>query len=218
MRFLESRDMAKGNLYKLSDFFFDADSQRRYQSQDMVSDGSEFDNIRFNLHGSQDAAWLNQYVNYEKWYGYSAVGEAIRHYDIFPEPSGRHRLKNLVWYFEPVGADPTRGVCWQLPYDYDASWGPSFNNGWDHANNGLYGHVNVSGQPYIDKPEMKIAHRNVLRSFRDLVWQEDQVGGLLDDRAAFISELTKADQDRWRNAPSTAGTANDDTLASKCRI
>ncbi|MFT5855106.1 MAG: hypothetical protein ACI8XO_002354, partial [Verrucomicrobiales bacterium] len=215
VRFLESRDMTKGNLYKLSDFYFDAGRQRRYQALGMVSDGSEFDNIRFNLHGGQDATWLNQSVNYEKWYGYSAVGEAIRHYDIFPEPSGRHRLKNLVWYFEPVGSDPTRGVCWELPYDYDASWGPNFNNGWDHANNGLYGHVTVGGQPYIDKPEMKIAHRNVLRSFRDLVWQPDQIGGLLDDRAAFISELTEADRDRWLNAPTSAGTANDDSLASK---
>ncbi|MEJ6582076.1 MAG: lamin tail domain-containing protein [Akkermansiaceae bacterium] len=215
VRFLESRDLPKGNLYKLSDFFFDADSQRRYQSQDMVSDGSEFDNIRFNLHGGQNATWLNEHVNYKKWYGYSAVGEAIRHYDIFPEPTGRHRLKNLVWYFEPTGPDPTRGVCWELPYDYDASWGPNFNNGWDHARNGLYGHVIVNGQPYLDKPAMKIAHRNVLRSFRDLVWQPDQVGGLLDDRAAFIADMTMADQDRWRSAPLSSGTANDDALAAK---
>ncbi len=215
VRFLESRDMPKGNLYKLSDFFFDAESQRRYQARDMVNDGSEFDNIRFNLHGGQDATWLNENVNYDSWYGYSAVGEAIRHYDIFPEPSGRHRLKNLVWYFEPTGIDPSRGVCWLLPYDYDASWGPSFNNGWDHARNGLYGHVTVGGQPYIDKPEMKIAHRNVLRSFRDLVWQPDQVGNLLDDRAAFISDMTQADQDRWRSAPTSAGTANEDPLTFK---
>ncbi len=215
VRFLESRDMTKGNLYKLSDFMFDAERQRRYQALGMVSDGSEFDNIRDNLHGGQTATWLNEHVNYERWYGYSAVGEAIRHYDIFPEPTGRHRLKNLVWYFEPVGTDPTRGVCWHLPYDYDASWGPNFNNGWDHANNGLYGHVAIGGNPYIDKPDMKIAHRNVLRSFRDLVWQPDQIEGLLDDRAAVIAELSEADRDRWRLAPATAGTANDDPLAFK---
>ncbi len=215
VRFLESRGLQKGNLYKLSDFYFDAGRQRRHQALGMVSDGSEFDNIRFNLHGGQTAAWLNQYVNYEKWYGYSAVGEAIRHYDIFPEPSGRHRLKNLVWYFEPTGADPARGVCWQMPYDYDASWGPNFNNGWDHANNGLYGHVIVDGRPYIDKPEMKVAHRNVLRSFRDLVWQRDQIEGLIDDRAALIADFSLADQDRWRGAPADAGSAVDDPLTFK---
>lgn len=215
VRFLESRDMTKGNLYKLSDFIFDADRQRRYQSSDMVSDGSEFDNIRFNLHGGQTANWLEDHVNYDQWYRYSAVGEAIRHYDIFPEPTGRHRLKNVVWYFDPVGNDPTRGQLWQLPYDYDASWGPSFNEGWDHANNGLYGHVQIDGQPYIDKPDMKIAHRNVLRSFRDLVWQPDQINNLLDHFEVFLSELSKADQDRWRNAPSSEGTANDDPLSEK---
>lgn len=215
VRFLESREMPKGNLYKLSDFFFDAESQRRYQARDMVADGSEFDHIRFNLHGGQTADWLNRHVNYDRWYSYSAVGEAIRHYDIFPEPTGRHRLKNLVWYFEPTGPDPTRGQCWFLPYDYDASWGPSFNDGWDHARNGLYGHVTVGGMPYLDKPEMKMAHRNVLRSFRDLVWQPDQVGSLLDDRAAMILEMSQADQDRWRYAPVSAGTAIDDPVSFK---
>jgi hypothetical protein len=138
--YLDARGMTKGNLYKMSDWIWDADRQRRYQSSDMVSDGSEFNNIRDNLHGGQNAAWLNQYVNYEKWYRYSAVAEGIRHYDIFPFTDDiRHALKNLAWYFEPTGTDPTRGVCMFLPYDWDASFGPSFNNGWDHANNALYG-------------------------------------------------------------------------------
>lgn len=216
--FLEARNMTKGNLYKMSDWIWDAERQRRYQSPDMVRDGSEFNNIRDNLHGGQTAAWMQQYVNYEKWYRYSAVAEAIRHYDVFPYTEDvRHALKNLAWYFEPVGADPTRGVCTFMPYDWDASFGPNWNNGWDHANNALYGwDASTSfGMPYIDKPEMKIAHRNVLREFRDLIWQPDQINPLMDDRAAVIGELSKADQDRWRNAPLATGTANDDPLAYK---
>lgn len=216
--FLEDRGMTKGNLYKMSDWIWDAERQRRYQSSDMVRDGSEFNNIRDNLHGGQDAAWLQQHVNYDKWYRYSAVAEAIRHYDVFPYTDDiRHALKNLAWYFEPAGNDPTRGVCTFLPYDWDASFGPNWNNGWETANNGLYGwDMSTSdGLPYIDKPDMKIAHRNVLREFRDLIWQPDQIKGLMDDRAAVISELSRADQDRWRNAPISAGTANDDTLIYK---
>jgi hypothetical protein len=216
--FLDARKMTKGNLYKMSDWIWDAERQRRYQSPDMVRDGSEFNNIRDNLHGGQSAAWLQQFVNYEKWYRYSAVAEAIRHYDVFPYTEDiRHALKNLAWYFEPVGADPTRGLCMFLPYDWDASFGPNWNNGWEHANNALYGWDSTTsfGMPYLDKPEMKIAHRNVLREFRDLIWQTDQINSLMNDRAAVISELSKADQDRWRNAPRAAGTANDDTLVYK---
>ena len=216
--FLDARGMTSGNLYKMSDWIWDAERQRRYQSPDMVRDGSEFNNIRDNLHGGQTAAWLQQYVNYDKWYRYSAVAEAIRHYDLFPYTDNlRHSLKNLAWYFEPVGTDPTRGVCTFLPYDWDASFGPNWNNGWEHANNALYGWdmTTSDGMPYVDKPEMKIAHRNVLREFRDLIWQTDQIDNLMDDRAAVISELSKADQDRWRNAPQASGTANDDTLVYK---
>ena len=218
--YLDARGMAKGNLYKMSDWIWDADRQRRYQSPDMVRDGSEFNNVRDNLHGGQSAAWLNQYVNYEKWYRYSAVAEGIRHYDLFPYTDDvRNSLKNLAWYFEPVGADPTRGVCTFLPYDWDASFGPSFNNGWEHANNALYGWdqstATQNGMTYIDKPEMKLAHRNVLREFRDLIWQTDQLNNLMDDRAAVIAEFSKADQDRWRNAPVASGTGNDDALTTK---
>lgn len=219
--FLENHGMEKGNLYKMSDWIWDADRQRRYQSPDMVSDGSEFNNIRDNLHGAQSAAWLQEYVNYDKWYRYSAVAEGIRHYDVFPyiNEGVRHALKNLAWYFEPTGSEPTRGLCWFLPYDWDASFGPNWNNGWEHANNALYGwdmstNSAPAGASYINKPDMKIEHRNVLREFRDLIWQEDQIYGLIDDRAAVIAEFFKADMDRWRNAPVSAGTANDDPLMS----
>ena len=50
---------------------------------------------------------------------------------------------------------------------------------------------------------------HVLREFRDLVWQPGQLNALMDDRAAVISELSKADQDRWRNAPLGGGTADE---------
>lgn len=216
--FLDARGMTKGNLYKMSDWIWDAERQRRYQSPDMVRDGSEFNNIRDNLHGGQNAAWLNQFVNYPSWYRYSAVAEAIRHYDVFPYTDPlRHALKNLAWYFEPVGPDPATGVCVFMPFDWDASFGPNWNNGWEHANNALYGHdmSTSDGMPYTNKPEMKRDHRNVLREFRDLVWQPDQVNALLDHRARVIAAFSQADQDRWRNAPADAGTANDDPLAFK---
>lgn len=218
--FLDARGMTKGNLYKMSDWIWDADRQRRYQAPDMVADGSEFNNIRDNLHGGQTAEWLRRHVNYDKWYRYSAVAEAIRHYDLFPYTDDiRHALKNLAWYFEPVGSDPTRGLCWFLPYDWDASFGPSFNNGWEHANNALYGwdSSTQNGMAYVNKPDMKIEHRNVLREFRDLVWQPDQLNGLIDDRGNVIAELYKADMDRWRNAPARDGTeyANTITMPAK---
>jgi hypothetical protein len=216
--FLDARGIEKGNLYKMSDWIWDAERQRRYQSSDMVRDGSEFNTIRDQLHGGQNQAWLLDKVDYDSWYRYSAVAEAIRHYDVFPYTDDiRHALKNLSWHFAPVGSDPARGRVTFLPYDWDASFGPNWNSGWEHANNALYGwDMSTSdGMPYVNKPAMKLEHRNVLREFRDLVWQPGQLNALIDDRAAVIAELTKADRDRWRNAPPAAGTANDDPLDFK---
>jgi hypothetical protein len=216
--FLDARGIEKGNLYKMSDWIWDAERQRRYQSPDMVRDGSEFNTIRDQLHGGQSQAWLLDKVDYSSWYRYSAVAEAIRHYDVFPYTDDiRHALKNLAWHFAPVGSDPTRGRVTFLPYDWDASFGPNWNNGWEHANNALYGwDMSTSdGMPYLDKPAMKLEHRNVLREFRDLVWQPDQINGLIDHRAAVIAEISKADRDRWRGAPLAAGSATDDPLSFK---
>lgn len=216
--FLDANDLAPGNLYKMSDWVWEGATQRRYQASTMVTDVSEYNNIRDNLHGGQNQAWLQQYVNYDRWYRYSAVAEAIRHYDLFPYTDDiRHAMKNLAWYFEPVGADPTRGVVTFLPYDWDASFGPNWNNGWEHANNALYGWdmTTSNGMSYVDKPAMKLEHRNVLREFRDLVWQPGQLNALMDDRAAVISEISKADQDRWRGAPQASGTGVDDPLTYK---
>lgn len=216
--FLQAREMTPGNLYKMSDWVWDGGTQRRYQASNMVSDLSEYNNIRDNTHGGQSQAWLQQYINYDKWYRYSAVVEGIRHYDLFPFTDDiRHAMKNMGWYFEPVGTDPSRGIVTMLPYDWDASFGPNWNNGWEHFNNALYGWdmTTSNGMPYVNKPSMKIEHRNVLREFRDLVWQPGQLNALMDDRAAVISELTKADQDRWRNAPLGTGTAVDDPLSYK---
>ncbi|CAN5480490.1 hypothetical protein BH23VER1_BH23VER1_19110 [soil metagenome] len=214
VRFLDARDMAKGNLYKLSDWLFDGKSQQRYQAADAVSDAADYDDIHLNVHGGQAEQWLKSRIDYDKWYHYSAVLEAIRHYDMFPEPFGRHRMKNLVFYFEPDATNPN-GKCWFLPYDWDASFGPNFNNGWDQAHNAIYNRVRIGSATPLIKPQMIIEHRNVLRSFRDLVWQPDQLEPLIDDYAAVIAAFSEADRDRWRLAPASEGTQNDSPLAAK---
>ena len=84
--------------------------------------------------------------------------------------------------------------------------GSELNEGWDQANNGLYGHVIIGRASPIAKPAMARDHRNVLRAFRDLVWQPDQIQGLIDNRAEVIREFSGADRDRWRQAPSSQGT------------
>ena len=133
--FLEARNLPKGNFYKMSDWEQNGEMAERYQAKGAVDYGEDFDNIRYNIHQTASDTYLKTYVNMPLWYRYNAVQEAIRHYDIFVEPTGRHRIKNLIWYFEPKAGTNGLGYLWFMPYDWDASFGPSFNSGWDFVHN-----------------------------------------------------------------------------------
>ncbi len=197
-RFLDSRNLVKGNLYKLTDTVSDGKEQQRYQAPGAVIDASDYLNIKNNLRASRDDAWLRAHVNWDLWYRYTAVEEAIRHYDYWPEAD-----KNMAFYFEPVEGNPY-GLLWQLPYDSDASWGPTWNSGIDLPQNAVN-----NREPF--QREL----RNTIREFRDLVWQEDVIFPMIDDVAAFITAFQPADYERWRSAPAAEGREDFGTLASK---
>ncbi|MBI9017560.1 MAG: lamin tail domain-containing protein [Phycisphaerae bacterium] len=206
VRFLEEHNLVKGNLYKLSDWVFEGERQKRYQAENVVSDCSDYENIRWNLNSTQTELWLKQHVNFDLWYRYHTVSEAIRHYDVFPQPLGRHTMKNMAWYFEPVADNPL-GLMWFLPYDSDATWGPTWNEGKDHAKAAIY---DGSG-----KPAMQIEYRNYMREFRDLFWQEEIINPMIDELATRIADFVPADRDRWRNAPAEEGNMDFGSLEDK---
>ena len=128
----------------MSDWTQNSEMEERYQAKGAPDFGEDFDNIRYNVHQTASDAFIQQYVNMPLWYKYNAAQEAIRHYDIFTEPTGRHRMKNLIWYFEPKAGTNGLGHLWFMPYDWDASFGPNFNSGWDLVHNALYDHNDVA--------------------------------------------------------------------------
>ena len=186
-RFLDAHGLEDGNLYKLKDGQFNGLDLRRNQGRFAVTTDADFQNIRRNLRPSRDAEWLNAHVNYPRWYRYHAVVEGIRHYDFRPADS---HSKNRAWYFEPDYSGTEFGRLWTLPWDSDASWGPNWNSGIDYTKDAIFGGGG--------KPVFKQAYRNYLREFRDLVWTEEVIEGMIDELAAFVEEFSSADRDRWR--------------------
>ena len=87
VRFLKSHDLAKGNIYKLLSGVTNGLDVRKYLAQDAVDDGSDFSNILYNLRPERSDVWLDQHVNYDEWYRYHAVVDAVRHYDVQPNLS-----------------------------------------------------------------------------------------------------------------------------------
>lgn len=203
-RFLDAHGLADGTLYKLKDGIFSGDELRRNQGRYAVTTDADFQNIRRSLRPQQSEAWLNAHVNYGKWYPYHAVVEGIRHYDF--RPSDTHS-KNRAWFFEPIYDETPYGRLWTLPWDSDASWGPNWNEGIDYSKNAIFANGG--------KPAFKQAYRNCLREFRDLVWTEEVIHQMIDDLAGFVLEFSQADRDRWRGAPSDAGTQDFGAITTK---
>ncbi len=202
-RFLDAHGLEDGNLYKLKDGVFTGNDLKRNQGRFGLKTDADFQNIRANLRSNRPVAWLDQHVNYEQWYPYHTVVEAIRHYDFVPADS---HSKNRAWYFEPAEGSPM-GRLWTLPWDADASWGPNWNDGIDYSTQAI--------SAGTDKAPFRIAYRNFIREFRDLLWREEDIHALIDELAAPIVELAKADRDRWRGAPATAGSQDFGTMEAK---
>ena len=191
-RFLDSHEMEKGNLYKLISNRTEGTDVLRYQSADGVDDGSDYENIIFNLRPTKDDAWLNEHVDYNHWNHYHAVNDMIRHYDV--QPNTAQHLKNRAFYFKPVPGSQF-GRLQTLPWDSDTSWGPNWGAGIDWVANAI-----VSGTNEPTREPFATAYKNVVREMRDLIWTEEQINLLLDPAAAKLQDLVSADRDRWTAA------------------
>jgi hypothetical protein len=207
VRFLESHNLEKGNIYKLLSGVTNGLDVRKYLAQNAVDDGSDFSNILYKLRPERSDVWLDQHVNYDEWYRYHAVVDAVRHYDVQPNLS--EHLKNRFYYFEPSASTPL-GRLWLMPWDSDTSWGPNWNGGEDLCKQAIFGYNGNS-----PRVEFVREYQNVVRELRDLAWTEEQIDLLIDPLAAMIADLVPADRDRWTSAPSAAGSQNDPSLESR---
>ncbi len=203
--FLDSHNLPKGNLYKLISNRRQGSDVRRYQAAGAVSDGSDFENIINQLRRNRSDAWLREHVDYDLWFRYHTVKDAVRHYDMLPN-TGEH-LKNRAHYYRPSPINPL-GQLVVLPWDSDTSWGPNWNTGEDFPKNAAFG-----SQESSPRPQFLLEYRNVVREFRDLVWTEEQIDRLIDPLANYIAPLVLADRDRWNARRQTPDRALEDVVA-----
>ena len=201
-RFLKAHNLPDGNLYKLKSYVLNGLEVMRYQAPDSVSTGADYSNIVNSLRSNQADIWLNRFVNWDSWYHYHAIVDAVRHYDVQPN-TGEH-LKNRAYYFEPGGN--RYGYLNVLPWDSDTSWGPNWNGGVDFVKAAMG-----------NRESYNLEYRNVVREIRDLVWQPDQIYDLIDMLQSQVLLFQRADRDRWTGAPSSAGSQSDGDLTLRSR-
>lgn len=223
-RFMDEHGMEKGNLYKLKDGETRGFEEERYQAPDAVSHNEDYTNILKYLHHTMSEAWLRTYVDYDQWYRYETVQQAVRHYDLGMYPEQENRVapvdtdagKNLTWYFKP---DPTNtlGKLWHLPWDTEQTWGENgAHQGWDMALVAMIDPTVTDGKAALNytggvnvKTNLYLGYRNTLREFCDLVWNPETLNPMIDRFAAIVTNFVPADRDRWKDHPLT-GTAKSD--------
>jgi hypothetical protein len=197
VRFLEAHGLERGNLYKLVNATNDPLEQERYLAADAVRNGEDMTNIETNLRSFQTTAWLRAHVDYDKWNRYHALAQAIRHYDYWPDAN-----KNATWYFAPnyTAENSNLGQMWTLPWDTDATWGPTYNCGEDRPYDAIFPSCDGRGDPG-GNAELAREYRNMVREIRDLLWQPEQISGIINSFASDIAAFMPAERIRFNTVP-----------------
>jgi hypothetical protein len=180
--FLEEHGLPEGNVYKME--FGSAKAEH-------LVDGAPTDNsdvIQFmrGLMKNPDAQWWRANVNLQSYFSYRAILECIHHYDI-------GMGKNYFYYHNP------KTKCWQVvPWDVDLTWGNHmFGNGAEP----FYRAGLLRTDPFKGEYEQRLAE------IRDLLFNSDQCGALLDECASLISNpagglsMVDADRAKWDYHP-----------------
>jgi hypothetical protein len=131
--------------------------------------------------------WWRANVDLPRYYSYRSILECIHHYDL-DEGMG----KNWDFYRNP------ETKRWQvIPWDIDLTWADNmFGSGED-----------AFRRRVLPKPAFQIEYQNRLREIRDLLYNANQTGALIDECAAIISDprggtsMVGADRAKWDYHP-----------------
>ena len=162
-QFLDQHGLPDGNLYKMEGGTGELNNQGPTHPTNK-SDLNAFQAGYSNA--SQTDQWFRDNMNLESYYNYRAIVEAIHHYDI-DESAG----KNYFFYHNPV-TDKWETTVWDL----DLTW-----------SNNMYG---GGDEPFRDRvlprAAFSVEYKNRVRELRDLLFNPDQTGALIDEMAAKI--------------------------------
>lgn len=191
-RFLRGRDMQDGNIYKMENGTGERNlggELKNEGSYPAVTDYSDLETFKQDGYeqrsNSADPDWWRANFHLERYYSYRSILEYIHHYD-----TGAG--KNYYYYHDHVAGR------WEiLPWDLDLTW-----------DDGMYStpspHIFSTTALAIDPLERE--YQNRLVELRDLLFNEEQTGLLIDERASAVytpgeASLVDADRMMWDYNP-----------------
>jgi len=183
-RFLDEHNLPDGNLYKMEGGTGELNNQGVLAATDK-SDLNRFMSSYRSGNATDD--WWRANMDLPRYYSYRSIVECIHHYDI-DEGAG----KNYFYYL-----NPETGLWSTHAWDLDLTW----------ANSMYGGGESPFKNRVLPRPAFGLEYRNRLREIRDLLFNPDQAGQLIDEMASIIYDFSgnpspaNADRAMWDYNP-----------------
>ena len=182
-RFLEEHGLPDGNFYKIENYSGTSNNQGPTQVSDR-SDVREF--IRGFRNRTPDREWWSANLDVDGAISYHSITEAIHHYDI---PFG----KNYYYYH-----NPETGLFQVHPWDLDLTWADNMFGTGKH-------NIFIKGFERPNDP-FNVEFQNRLREVIDLLYNPEQTGMLIDEKASVVYQpeqpsFVDADRAMWDYNP-----------------
>ncbi|MFT4641880.1 MAG: hypothetical protein ACI8T1_005224, partial [Verrucomicrobiales bacterium] len=187
-RFMRAHDIPEGNLYKMENGTGEKGLSGVLKNTapfPAVSDYTDLETFKKNgYEKNPDEAWYRENFDLPRYYAYRAVVESIHHYDI-------GNGKNYYYYHNPESNK------WAtLPWDLDLTW-----------DNRMYGPGTEPFQRRVSETApFEQDYHNKLREFIGLLYNEEQTGLIIDEKASAVftpgePSLVDADRAMWDYNP-----------------
>ncbi|MBN1854990.1 MAG: lamin tail domain-containing protein [Pirellulales bacterium] len=179
-RMLDEHGLPDGNFYKIENY----NGELNNQGPTQPSDGSDLAAFKAGFNSSPTEQWWRENFDLDRYYSYRSIVEAVHHYDIAYG-------KNYFYYHNP------ETDLWSIhAWDIDLTWANNMFGSGNHAFKSLV----------ADRAEFRVEYRNRMREIRDLLYNPNQTGMLIDEMASFIymagePSLVDADRAMWDYNP-----------------
>lgn len=200
-RFLDQHGLPEGNLYKMENGF----GELNHLGPAGPADASD---LRAFLDGYNGASedWWRANFEIDNYLSYQTVVQAIHHYDICYD-------KNFFYY-----RNPEHGRWQVIPWDLDLTWAENMYD----AGCGGVDRIKQRLLPDARRfPEVWRSWQNRIREFRDLFWNQDEAGRLIDEQVRLLrgtrvgATVLDADRAQWDYNPRMMDPAYSTSPSSK---
>lgn len=186
-RFLDENQLPDGNFYKMEG----GGGELNHLGSRGPADGSDLSAF-LSDYNNADEDWWRRNFNVANYLSYQTVVQAIHHYDICYD-------KNFFYYHNPEKQQ------WQVtPWDLDLTWAENMFD----AGCGGVDRIKERLLSYPDRfPGVWREWQNRIREFRDLFWNADEAGRLIDEQAGRLRgpangpTILDADRAQWDYNP-----------------